>query len=207
MNLTADIKQSMRIQEKSGACGLISTLFSSVFWAVAVYRYGRMIQRLPAPLAIPAKIAYWTMFYLIQSLFGISIQLWGKIGEGFVIVRGGCIFIVAESIGRQFTVFPGVTVGNVRGSKRLPIIGDNVTLEPGVKVLGEVNIGNNVIVRANSLVLSDVPDNSVVIGNPVKITSTSSSVAYKPPIPKPAHLAPYCGPLNDLSETDLCKEN
>ncbi|HEU5074496.1 MAG TPA: hypothetical protein VFU02_09990, partial [Polyangiaceae bacterium] len=65
------------------------------------------------------------------------------------------------------------TVGNVRGKRRLPVIGNNVFLEPGCKVLGEVTLGDNVVVRANSLVLKDVPSNSIVLGNPARIESRS----------------------------------
>jgi serine acetyltransferase len=49
------------------------------------------------------------------------------------------------------------------------VIGNNVFLEPGCKILGDVTIGDNVVVRANSLVLNDVPSNSIAVGNPARI--------------------------------------
>lgn len=143
--------------------------FSAGQMAVAVYRFGRLANAVPKPLKIIINILYFPLFYIVQALTGISVQAYADIGKRFVIRNSGCIFIVAEKIGDDFTVSQGVTIGNVRGTKRLPILGNNVYLEPGAKILGEVIVGNNVIVRANSLVLTNVPDNSIVIGNPARI--------------------------------------
>ena len=137
--------------------------------AVFVYRFGQLTKKLPFPLALPFKLIYFVLFYLVQTFFGISVQLYARIGSGFQINNSGNIFVVAENIGKNFVVSQGVTVGNVRGSKRLPIIGDDVYVEPGAKILGEVVIGSNVTIRANSLVLTDVPDNSIACGNPARI--------------------------------------
>ena len=48
-------------------------------------------------------------------------------------------------------------------------IGDNVYFGPGAKLIGNARIGNNVVVGANSLVLTDVPDDMTVIGVPARI--------------------------------------
>lgn len=49
------------------------------------------------------------------------------------------------------------------------MIGDNVTIFAGAKVIGNIRIGNNVTVGANSVVTSDVPDNAIVAGVPARI--------------------------------------
>jgi Serine acetyltransferase len=51
------------------------------------------------------------------------------------------------------------------------MIGDNVVLFSGAKIIGQVHIGNNVVVGANAVVLNDIPDNAVVAGVPAKIVS------------------------------------
>jgi len=159
----------MQLLELNGIGGWLQAVMSAGFIAVAVYRFGQWIKTLPLPLKLIFGIVYWVVFYLVQSLFGISVQAYVKIGPGFVILHHGCIFAVAESIGENFTLNPGVTVGNIRGSKQLPVLGDNVYLEPGVKILGEITIGDNVVVQANSLALKDIPSNSLATGNPVRI--------------------------------------
>lgn len=55
------------------------------------------------------------------------------------------------------------------GGVKVPIIGDNVMLFSGCKILGDVKIGNNVVVGANAVVVKDVPDNAVVAGVPAKV--------------------------------------
>lgn len=139
--------------------------------AVAVYRFGHFARNLRVPvLRQLLMIIYYAVFYLVQMFFGISIQAYSRIGRRFVVNNFSCIFVLAESIGDDFTVCEGVTVGNIRGKPRLPIIGNNVYLEPGCKILGNVTIGDNVVVRANSLVLNDIPSNSIAIGNPARAT-------------------------------------
>lgn len=63
----------------------------------------------------------------------------------------------------------GVTIGGKSGWYEVPVIGDNVEINAGARVLGPVRIGNNVIIGANSVVVKDVPDNCVVAGIPARI--------------------------------------
>lgn len=156
--------------DNASTANCAKVLFQRSTLAVLVYRFGRYADTVSLkPLGLALKCVYFALFYLVQMLAGISIQAYAKIGPGMVVMNYSGIFVLAEEIGQNFTVFEGVTVGNIRGKPRLAIIGDNVTFEPGCKVLGDVTIGNNVIVRANSLVLTDVPDNSIAMGNPARI--------------------------------------
>lgn len=74
-------------------------------------------------------------------------------------------------LGRNVTLFKGSTIGSIRSGKRegVPTIGDRVTICCNAMVCGNIHIGNDVLVSANSFVDFDVPDHSVVIGNPGKI--------------------------------------
>jgi serine O-acetyltransferase len=142
--------------------------------AVAIYRFGRFARELKFPLlGLPAKLLYYVLFYFVQMLTGVSIQAYARIGPRFVVRNHTGIFVLAERIGSDFTVCEGVTVGNIRG-KGLPMIGDRVYLEPGCKVLGNVTIGDDVVIRANSLVLNDIPSRSIVIGNPARVLPMQS---------------------------------
>lgn len=78
-------------------------------------------------------------------------------------------------IGSQCEIFQNVTIGSNRRSRNgrfMPIIGNNVSIGSGGVVVGPINIGDNVIIGANSYVDKDVPSNVVVVGSPAKIIKT-----------------------------------
>ena len=84
------------------------------------------------------------------------------------------IVLGTRSIGKNCTFYQCTIVGGTHG-KGIPIIGDNVVLFAGAKVVGKVTIGNNVVIGANSVVVSDIPDNAVVVGIPEEIVSYNAS--------------------------------
>lgn len=66
-----------------------------------------------------------------------------------------------------------VTIGNRKNDHDVPVIGDNVDIGAGAKLLGAITIGNNVHIGANTVVLKDVPDNSVAVGVSARIITRS----------------------------------
>ena len=58
----------------------------------------------------------------------------------------------------------------------MPVIGDNVHISAGARILGPIRIGNNVIIGANAVVVKDVPDNCIVAGVPAKIIKDNISL-------------------------------
>ncbi|MDE5772865.1 MAG: serine acetyltransferase [Muribaculaceae bacterium] len=91
-------------------------------------------------------------------------------GGGLKLIHGFSTIIYAKSIGENCTVFQQVTIGYSKGAT--PTVGDNCVICCGAKILGNVSIGNNVIIGANAVVTRDVPDNSIVAGTPAKVIST-----------------------------------
>lgn len=69
----------------------------------------------------------------------------------------------------------GVVVGNKDSQENRASIGNNVSLNVGCKVIGKINIGDNVIVAPNSVVVKDVPTNAIVSGIPAKIIKFKES--------------------------------
>ncbi len=103
---------------------------------------------------------------------GISFENNLTIGKGFIIGHWGKIVINGKAkFGKQFFVTHNVTIGrDIRGKRKgVPTFGDRVVIRTNSTVTGNIHIGNDVLIAPNTFVNFDVPDHSVVIGNPATI--------------------------------------
>lgn len=115
---------------------------------------------------------------------GIEIHPGAQIGEGFFIDHGhGVVIGETTIIGNNVTLYQGVTLGGTGNEtgKRHPTIEDNVMISSGAKVLGSITIGKNSKIGAGSVVVSDVPPNSTVVGVPGKVVKQDEreSIAFR----------------------------
>lgn len=92
----------------------------------------------------------------------------GQIGGGLIFQHGFSTIVSAERIGCNCKIYQQVTIG-YNHKLQAPIIGDNVEICCGAKVIGGIRIGNNVLIGANAVVVKDVPDNSIIAGIPAKV--------------------------------------
>lgn len=90
-----------------------------------------------------------------------------EIGGGLFIQHGFATMVSAEVIGENCWINQQVTIG-YKGHGRAPIIGDNVMITCGAKVLGEITIGSNAVIGANAVVIKDVEDGAVMGGIPAR---------------------------------------
>ena len=145
---------------------------SQGFWALVVYRFGRWRYGVrPASFRKFFSLIYKILFKLIQIITGIYLPCETEIGRNFVIDHfGGIVISGYAKFGDNCRIRNGAVVGlkNVDKPSAL-IIGNNVNIGSGAKVLGPIHIGNNVIIGANAVVLMDVPDNCLAVGVPAMI--------------------------------------
>ena len=110
--------------------------------------------------------------------YGIEISLDANLGEGIYLGHPYNI-TVAEgvTIGNNVNLHKGCTIGRENRGKRcgVPTLGDNVFVGINSTIVGNVQIGNDVMIAPNSFINFDVPDHSVVLGNPGRIVSKQNA--------------------------------
>lgn len=119
----------------------------------------------------------WGMIYrkqlqYLESRTGFSFENNMTIGDGLIIGHRGTIVINGQAqFGSQLFITHGVTIGrDIRGKRAgVPTFGDRVCIRANSTVVGNIMIGNDVLIAPNTFVNFDVPDHSIVIGNPAKI--------------------------------------
>jgi serine O-acetyltransferase len=131
--------------------------------ALLAYRLAHALHLAGVPL-LPRVISMLT-----RTLTGIEIHPAARIGQGLFIDHGiGVVIGETADIGNDVTLYQGVTLGGTgfATGKRHPTVQDNVTIGSGAKLLGPITIGHGAKIGANSVVITDVPANSTVVGNP-----------------------------------------
>jgi len=148
------------------------TIFEQGVWAVILYRLSRALYLINIPiLKYFIKIIAFLIFKFSELFLGISLSPGTEIGPGLCISHTGVIVIHYKvKAGKNLELGHLVTIGE-RGSRYqgAPVIGDNVCIHTGAKVLGQIRIGNNVKIGANAVVIHDIPDNATAVGVPAKI--------------------------------------
>ena len=111
--------------------------------------------------------------HLGRFLTGIEIHPGARLGPGLFIDHGmGVVIGETAEVGEDVTIYQGVTLGgtSLEKVKRHPTIGNNVVIGSGAKVLGPFTVGDNSRIGSGSVVVKEVPSNSVVVGVPGRIT-------------------------------------
>jgi serine O-acetyltransferase len=149
----------------------VAIAFDPAAWAVAIYRIGRALLAMPAPLRLPLRLLHRPLELAVRAVTGVNLPLEAEIGGGLYIAHTGGIRVSPLAhIGRDCNLSRGATIelGARRGESGAPWIGDRVYIGPGVRVTGPVRIGNDAAIGANALVNGDVPDGGAVGGPPPK---------------------------------------
>lgn len=156
---------------------------SQGLWVMAVYRFGRWRYTVrQALLRKPLSLAYRFLKTLSQVAAGIDLPCEATVGRRFRIDHFGGVIISGDAVlGDDVTVRNGVTIGlKRRDDPGSPVIGNRVDIGAGAKVLGRIRIGDDVMIGANAVVITDVPSNSIAVGVPARILPRR---AAGPPVP------------------------
>lgn len=119
----------------------------------------------------------WLVRALLHRLtlkYGLEISTGAKIDGGFYLGHPYNITVARDvQIGRNVNLHKGCTIGRENRGKRegVPVIGNNVWIGINAVVIGNISIGDDVLIAPGSFVNRDIPSHSVVVGNPCTVHS------------------------------------
>ena len=129
-----------------------------------------------------AEFFFWLRMGIVAKLFStINVVLFGlevspqvQIGGGLFLPHTVGTILGAELIGNNVTILQGVTLGTAEPDRGFtvslrPVIGNNVLIGAGAKIIGRVTVGDYAKVGANAVVLQDVPPYALAVGVPARI--------------------------------------
>lgn len=130
----------------------------AMFW----FRLGSWFKHKGVPL-IPG----FTQRYIYRK-FGLEISTGANIGGGLYIAHPIGTTLMVNRMGENCSIIANVTIG-LRNEYAFPIIGDNVFIGAGARVLGGITIGDNAKIGANAVVTKDIPENATAVGIPARV--------------------------------------
>jgi serine O-acetyltransferase len=137
-------------------------LVTDAFAAQVMYRLKARLQALGVPI-LP-----WFAHHAAIALAGVSIGDPVVVEAGVYFPHGQVIIDGIAEVQRDVTIAPWVTVGRIQHEVRGPVIGRDVRIGSGAKLLGPITIGDRATVGANSVVVDDVEPGTTVVGAPAK---------------------------------------
>ena len=145
--------------------------FQPGFWAVVIHRFGnwRMDIR-PRLLRMPFSLLYQILHASMSGFFGINLNYAVKLGRRVRLWHHGGMFIGAVSIGDDVTIRHNTTMGVLHQDDKWkkPVIEDRVDIGSGACIFGDVTVGHDSVIGANSVVVRSFPPHSTVFGVPAR---------------------------------------
>lgn len=168
LGLLADLAANRRSDDprRPGTAGVLPTVLTLRFLATFLYRASaRAGSSFPVLGSVLKQINH--------AITGADIAWSARIGPGLVLWHPtGVVIGPRVVVGRDARVQQGITLGAARsrtGKDGDPVLGDDVYIGAGARVLGPVRVGDRARIGANAVVLTDVPDDASAVGAPARI--------------------------------------
>jgi putative colanic acid biosynthesis acetyltransferase WcaB len=142
-----------------------------------MFRSTKILGNLPAPFSLFSSFYRALYQFLIEWILGVDLPWDTQVGQNFKLFHCQGLVVNHETIiGMNCTLRHSTTIGNkilqdgtASGS---PKIGNNVEIGSNVVIIGPITVGDNAVIGAGSVVVKDVPNRSVVVGNPARVIRT-----------------------------------
>lgn len=145
-----------------------TVIYTDSFRLLVLQRARETARRLGIPLVN-------TLLRMTQQVYaGIEIGNGVEIGEGVYFVHPVGVVIGGDAkVGKRVRFYGSNTVGTAKDDG-YPVIGDDVYVGAGARILGPIHVGARARIGANAVVLCDVPDDAVAVGVPAKVIPKTS---------------------------------
>jgi serine O-acetyltransferase len=164
--LLEDVDAAMA-RDPAAQSRLETVLASPGLHAVWSHRLAHSLWQRPG-YRLPAKL----LSNATRTLTGVEIHPGATIGRRFFIDHGmGVVIGETAVVGDDVMIYHDVTLGgrSLARVKRHPTVGNRVTIGTGARVLGDITLGDDSQIGANSVVTKDVPNGAVAVGIPAQI--------------------------------------
>ncbi|MDB9526436.1 hypothetical protein PN498_10590 [Oscillatoria sp. CS-180] len=163
--LLSDLKSDLSLKTRSYKLALFYLVFSPSIRVLFCYRISRF-------LYVHGRKRFAYIFKSLQSRYGCYLSFKGSIGKRLYLPHpAGIVIGDGVVIEDDVSIWQNVTLGShgkPRARQEYPYICSGVKIFAGAVLLGNIKVGENAIVGANAVVLSDVPANTVAVGVPYK---------------------------------------
>lgn len=186
MSWLGDFHRDVGRYAEYGGRPLVQLLSQQGLWALFQYRAASALHRsaLPRWIKRPLLVAAVVWQKGVEIVTGISLPYSATLGPGLYIGHFGPIVVNGGAVmGERCNLSQGVTIGvSGRGERRgVPVIGSRVYIGANAVVAGRIRVGDDAVVGANSLVTTDVPPHTTVVGVPARVVSDAGSAEYLSP--------------------------
>lgn len=171
-DLKIDFMRFCEDHNLAGKSAYLKIMLIVDFYPVAHYRLLEFCREKRTPFRKILKFIGALFRPLVDGLSGARIYSDAKIDGGLLLHQSsGVVIAPGAIIGKNCTFFSGACVAYKAnlGRSEAPVIGDNVKLMLGAKVIGNVTVGNDCFIGANAVVITDIPPHSIAVGVPAKV--------------------------------------
>ena len=172
---------ALRCRKSGLIWSLLMTIIYPQTWANIQYRLQKtIVEEFHVPV-FRQLLLIWFFFTgrLVKMLTGIEVHHSADCGPGLYFAHMGSIIIAMRCrLGHSCSLHQEVTLGGAgydNETNGFPVLGNAVYVGAGAKICGGVNIGSDVLIGANAVVVKDIPDHSTAAGVPARVINHNGS--------------------------------
>jgi len=150
---------------------------SKTHFILLMFRSAQILGRLPSPFS-----SFFQNFYtlIVEWILGVELPWDTKVGPNLRLIHGVGLVVNHETIiGTNCTLRHSTTIGNKKlpdsSYTDSPKIGNYVDIGSNVVIIGSITVGDHAVIGAGSVVVKDVPEGAVVVGNPARIIRVNNT--------------------------------